>query len=131
MRNPWVVLALGPGTLLRAAHFGSHMSSKEVKAKAKETLKSVRELLEAVTESVDAELRKNAPRVADTLDRSFETASKSLTDTLGVIDRKTGKEQLELLKAYRSFIQKQAEIVQGRISDLEKERSGTATTKTP
>jgi GTP cyclohydrolase I len=107
------------------------MSSQEVKAKAKETLRSVRELLEAVTENVDAELKKNAPRVANTLDRSFEAASKSLTDTLRAIDRKTGTEQVELLKAYRSFIQKQAEIVQGRISDLEKERKGTETKKTP
>jgi len=113
--------------LLRAAPPWSCMSSEEVKAKAKETLRSVRELLKTVTESVDAELKKNAPRVANSLDRSFETASKSLTDTLGVIDRKTGKEQLELLKAYRSFIQKQADIVQGRISDLE--HSGTDTKK--
>ena len=125
------VLARGPGTLLRAAHSGSYMSSEEVKAKAKETLRSVRELLQAVTESVDAELKKNAPKVANTLDRSFDTASKILVDTLGVIDRKTGKEQLELLKAYRSFIQKQTEIVQGRISDLEKEHSGTDAKKTP
>jgi len=114
---------------LRAAHFWSYMSSEEVKAKAKETLRSVRELLKAVAESVDAELKKNAPRVANTLDRSFETASKSLTDTLRIIDRKTGKEQVELLKAYRSFIQKQVEIVQGRISDLEKEHSETDTKK--
>lgn len=107
------------------------MSSEEVKAKAKETLRNVGELLKAVTESVDAELKKNAPMVANTLDRSFDTASRSLADTLRVIDRRTGKEQLELLKAYRSFIQKQAEIVQGRISDLEKGRSGTDTKKTP
>jgi len=101
------------------------MSSEEVKAKAKETLRSVKELLKTVTESADAELKKNAPRVANTLDRSFETASKSLTDTLGVIDRKTGKEQLELLKAYKSFIQKQSEILQGRISDLEHAETDT------
>ena len=104
---------------MRAAHFWSYMSSEEVKAKAKETLRSVRELMKAVTKSVDDELKKSAPRVANTLDRSFETASKSLNDTLRIIDRKTGREQLELLKAYSSFIQKQAEIVQGRISDLE------------
>ena len=110
---------------MRAAHFWLCMSSEEVKAKAKETLRSVKELLKTVTEGVDAELKKNAPRVANTLDRSFETASKSLTDTLGVIDRKTGKEQLELLKAYKSFIQKQAEILQGRISDLEHAETDT------
>jgi hypothetical protein len=105
------------------------MSSEDVKAKAKETLRSVRELLKAVTDSVDAELKRNVPRVANTLDRSFEKASKSLTDTLVVIDKKTAKEQLELLKAYRSFIQKQAEIVQGRITDLEGGHTGTDTKK--
>ena len=103
------------------------MSSGEVKAKARETLKSAKELLKAVKESVDAELKKSAPRVATALDRSFDRASKGLTDTLKVIDKKTGKEQLELLKAYRSFIQMQGEIVQGRIADLEKGEPETGT----
>ena len=97
------------------------MSSGEVKAKAKETLKSATELLRAVKESVHAELEKTAPRVVNTLDKSFDKASRGLSDTLGVIDRKTGKEQLELLKAYGSFLQKQTEMIQSRISDLERE----------
>lgn len=102
------------------------MSSNEVKAKAKETIESVKELLKAVSENAQAELKKNAPKVAGTLDRSFERTSKGLTDTLGVIDKRTGKEQLELLKVYRSFMQKQTEIVQARITDLEKEHPETS-----
>ena len=46
---------------------------------------------------------------------------------MGVIDKKTGKEQLELLKVYRSFMQKQTEIVQARIADLEKEHPEAST----
>jgi hypothetical protein len=95
------------------------MSSDEVKVKAKETLKNAKELLKAVRTSVHAELERTAPRVVNTLDRSFDKASRSLSDTLTVIDKKTGKDQLELLKAYRSFLQKQTEIIQTRISNLE------------
>ena len=103
------------------------MSSDEVKAKAEETIKSAKELLKAVKESAHAELRKSAPKVAGTLDRSFERTAKGLADTLGVIDKKTGKEQLELLKVYRSFMQKQTEMVQARIADLEKEHPVAST----
>lgn len=97
------------------------VSSGEVKQKAKETLKSATELLKAVKESVHTELETTAPKVVNTLDRSFDKASSGLSDTLRVIDRKTGKEQIELLKAYGSFLQKQSEMIQSRISDLERD----------
>jgi DnaJ-domain-containing protein 1 len=97
------------------------MSSDEVQAKARETLRSMKELLKAVKTSAHRELEKNAPKVVNTLDRSFEKASNSLTDTLGVIDKKTTKEQLELLKAYRSFLQKQTQMIQTKITSLERE----------
>jgi len=97
------------------------MSSDEVKAKAKETLRSVKELVKAVETSVHKELGKNAPKVVNTLDRSFERASTGLAETLRTIDKRTGREQLELLKAYKSFLQRQTDMIQARIAALERE----------
>jgi hypothetical protein len=94
------------------------MSGEEVKAKAKETAKSVSELLDAVQKAINARLSREAPKVANALDGSFDKASKGLADTLKTIDKRTGKEQAELLKAYRSFLQKQAEIVDKKIASM-------------
>jgi len=94
------------------------MSTEDVKAKAKQTAKSVGELLDAVEKTARARLAKEAPKVADALDSSFDMASKTLTDTLKTIDRSTAKEQAELLKAYKSFLDKQAEIIEKRMASM-------------
>lgn len=103
------------------------MSGEEVKSKAKQTAKSVGELLDAVEKAAHARLSKEAPKVANALDSSFDKASKTLTDTLKTIDKSTAKEQAELLKAYKSFLDKQAEIIEKRMAsmkDKEKSESG-------
>ncbi|MBI3023720.1 MAG: hypothetical protein HYY68_08395 [Thaumarchaeota archaeon] len=96
------------------------VSSREVGERAKETVKSVRELLRAVKNAVHDQLRRGAPTVVNALDRSFETASKTLLETLRVVDKKTNKEQTELLRAYQSFLQKQVELIEGRLKVLER-----------
>ncbi len=96
------------------------VSSREVGERAKETVKSVRELLRAVKNAVHDQLRRGAPTVVNALDRSFETTSKTLLETLRVIDKKTNKEQTELLRAYQSFLQKQVELIEGRLKVLER-----------
>ncbi len=96
------------------------MSGQDVKAKAKQTAKSAAELLDAVKKAVQASLSKNAPKVANALDSSFDKASKGLVDTLETIDKGTAKEQAELLKAYRSFLQKQTEIIDKKIASMKK-----------
>lgn len=97
------------------------MSAEEVRAKAKQTAKSVGELLDAVEKAAHARLSKEAPGVVNALDSSFDKASKSLTDTLKTIDKRTTKEQGELLKAYKSFLDKQTEIIEKRMASM-KER---------
>lgn len=97
------------------------MSAQEVKQKAKETLKSVREMLAKSEKAVHQQLEKTTPKVVNTLDASFEKASRGMSETLSTIDRKTRKEQIELLKAYRSFLQKQVDLIDGRLKAIESE----------
>ena len=97
------------------------MSAEEVRAKAKQTAKSVGELLDAVERAAHARLSKEAPKVVNTLDGSFEKAAKGLTETLKTIDKRTAKEQAELLKAYKSFLQKQTEIIEKKMASMKKE----------
>lgn len=94
------------------------MSAEDVKAKARQTVKSVSELLDSVQKAVNDRLSKEAPKVVNSLDKSFNDASKALTDTLKTVDQKSRKEQAELLKAYRSFLQKQTEIVEKRMASM-------------
>lgn len=97
------------------------MSSDEIKAKAKQTAKSAGELLDAVKRTAHARLSKEAPKVVDTIDKSFDRAAKGLTDALDDLDKRTHKEQSEVLKAYRSFLQKQTEIIEKRIASMKKQ----------
>jgi DnaJ-domain-containing protein 1 len=100
------------------------MSADEVKAKARQTAKSAAELLDAVERTVHARLSKEVPNVVNSLDSTFDKASKGLTDALNNIDKRTSKEQAELLKAYRSFLQKQTEIIEKKMASMkEKEKS--------
>ncbi len=101
------------------------MSSEEVKAKAKETAKNAGELLDAVTRAARARLSREVPNVADALDSSFAKASKGLTEALKTVDEMTRKEQAELLGAYRSFLQKQTEIID-RTMDSKRKKGQTA-----
>jgi hypothetical protein len=98
------------------------MSAQEIKAKAKETAKSARELLDAVERAINARLSKEAPKVRNALDDSFAKASKGFTDAMKTIDKRTTKEQSELLKAYKSFLQKQTEIIEKRMASMKDEK---------
>ena len=101
------------------------MSKEEVKAKARETVKSAGELMDAVKKAAHAQLSNSAPKVMNALDSSFDKASKTLTDTLDTIGKRSSKEQVELLKAYRSFLRKQGEIIDKRMASMkEKTQSG-------
>ena len=101
------------------------MSSNEVKGKARQTAMSAAELLDVVKRTAQAQLASQVPTVANALDSSFDKAAKGLTDTLDTIDRSTAKEQAELLKAYKSFLQKQTEIIERRVASM-KERESKA-----
>jgi NurA-like 5'-3' nuclease len=94
------------------------MSKDEVKRAWEETVKSVRELVESVTRATHEELNRTAPMVANKLDNSFKQASKDLQDTLRAIDEQSAKEQLHLLTAWDSFLQKQRDMLDAKIRRL-------------
>jgi phosphate uptake regulator len=91
------------------------MSSKEAKEKAKKTMEDVTSFLREAKKAAHEELSKEAPKASEALDKAFKTASKSLADALRATQEKTSKEQLELLRAYRSFLQKQVDLIDKRI----------------
>jgi len=54
------------------------------------------------------------------LDITFKNINASFEKTLKTIDEKTQKEQMELLNAYRSLLQKQLEIIDTKLKDAHK-----------
>jgi tRNA(Glu) U13 pseudouridine synthase TruD len=100
------------------------MSESELKRSWEETVKSVKELVRAVTKATHEQLNKTTPKVVNALDESIKKASKDLSDTLQAIDRRGAREQIQLLSAYQSFLQKQIEMIEGKIRAL-KEKTGS------
>jgi len=107
------------------------MGSPEVKTKFIDTLKSAKEFLKAVKAATQEQLRKSAPRVANYLDRSLDEASKAFSDFMDSLDKRTSVEQRELLKAYSSFLQKQTQIVDRRLSSMVTEKPADSTRAGP
>ena len=104
--------------------FGEKLSdSPEEYSTLSSTLKSTKELLKSLKATTQEQLRKNVPKVANYLDKSIDEASKGFSDLMGSLDKRTSVEQRELLKAYNSFLQKQVQLVDKRLSSLEKEKS--------
>jgi len=90
-----------------------------VTEKAKQTLKTVMDLLEKARESTRKAIEDAAPGVQKSIDASVEAAGKAFTGTMQTIDGATGEDQLKILKAYRKFLGGQAGYVDDRIKDLE------------
>lgn len=95
------------------------MSSGEVSESEKDTLKTVRELLEKAEDSARKALNKAAPAVQKSVETSVDAAAKGFAATMKSIDGATSKEQLELLKAYRKVLGGQVDFVDSRIRALE------------
>ncbi len=96
------------------------MSTEPVRERAKETLKTVKELLEKAEDSTQKALEKAAPKVQRSVDVSLQAAAKGFTTTMGSIDMATKGDQVKLLKAYRRFLGGQVEFIVARIKVLEK-----------
>ena len=95
------------------------MSTEQVTEKAKQTLKTVRELLEKAEETTHKVLEKAAPTVQKSIDTSLEAAAKGFNATLATIDGATVEDQVKLLRAYRKFLGGQADYVDNRVKNLE------------
>src|SRR5215472_7624653 len=94
------------------------MASKKVTDKTKQTLKSVKELLEKAEDSTHKAITKAAPKVQKSLDTSMESAGKAFNSTMKTIEGATVEDQIRLLRAYRKFLGGQADFVDSRIAKL-------------
>lgn len=95
------------------------MSSDQVAEKARQTLKSMKELLEKAEESTHKALDKAAPAVQKSVDSSLEAAAKGFNSTMKSFEGATGREQLDLLRTYKKFLDGQVQFVESRIRSLE------------
>jgi vacuolar-type H+-ATPase subunit E/Vma4 len=99
------------------------MSSDQASGRAKQTLKTMKELLDKAEDTTHKALEKAAPALQKTLDSSMEAASKGFAATMKSIDGATLDEQATLLRAYRKVLGGQVEFVDARIQALEKKRT--------
>jgi soluble cytochrome b562 len=95
------------------------MSSEGVGEGAKNTLKTVRELLEKAEESARTALNKATPAVQKSVSTSMDAATKGFNSTMKSLDGATTREQLGVLKAYRRVLGGQIDFVDSRIRTLE------------
>ncbi|MDG6909640.1 MAG: hypothetical protein JRN57_02670 [Nitrososphaerota archaeon] len=95
------------------------MSSDQMTTRARQTLKSLREILEKAEESAHVALKRAAPAVQKSVDASMEAASKGFSATMKSIDGATSKEQAELLRAYRKVLAAQVDLVDSRLVSME------------
>ncbi len=91
-----------------------------VSKSVRDTIKSTEEFIESTKKSLQTELSKTTPRIEHALDRSLDQAGQALSNALKSVDKNTGREQLELLNAYRTFLQGQVAFVDERIKAIKK-----------
>jgi hypothetical protein len=84
-------------------------ASKDLASAGRTWAKSTTKFVEDVT-----------PKVSATVDDGFEKASKTFTRTMRNINTQTKPQQARLLKAYRSFLSKQVELIEKRLKKLKK-----------
>lgn len=75
------------------------------------------------------QLQSTAPKFTALLDKSIERAGDSFEETLKIIDKRTEKERVGLLKAYRSFLMKQVAIIDSKTRRIEGKDSSSAEQK--
>jgi vacuolar-type H+-ATPase subunit E/Vma4 len=89
-------------------------------ARARETLKSVKELLTKAEESTQRALNRASPAIQKSVDVSMQAASKGFTATMRAIESAAVEDQVKLLKVYRKFLSGQVQFVDSRITSLDK-----------
>lgn len=84
-----------------------------------DAIEGVRKVVDSAAKTAREEMKKQAPELSSALDRSFKQTAKSFSDALGTIDKGSSKQQRALLSTYKSFLQRQAEVIDKRLKDLE------------
>src|SRR5438132_1498304 len=59
-----------------------------------------------------------APKVSATIDETLEKTSETFKRTMNTIDAQTKTQQIKLLRAYRSFLSKQIDVIEKRLKRL-------------
>jgi len=59
-----------------------------------------------------------APRVSATIDETLEKTSETFKRSMGTIDAETKTQQVKLLRAYKSFLSRQVDVIEKRLKRL-------------
>ena len=84
------------------------------------SIKNAEEFMESTKQSLQKELSERAPKIQHDLDRSLEDAGRGLSNVLSSMEKKTNREQVDLLNAYKSFLKKQTAFVDDRLKSIRK-----------
>jgi hypothetical protein len=95
------------------------MSPDEVARKAKQTYKSVKEMIDKAEGSTQKAIDRAAPVFAKSLDMSLEAASNAFQKTIKAIDGATAGDQARLFRAYKKVLEGQVGFVDAKIRALE------------
>jgi len=60
----------------------------------------------------------NGPKVSATIDETLEKTSETFKRTMKSIDAETKTQQVKLLRAYKSFLSKQIDVIEKRLKTL-------------
>jgi hypothetical protein len=58
------------------------------------------------------------PKVSATIDETLEKTSETFKRTMTAIDTETKTQQVKLLRAYKSFLSKQVDVIEKRLKSL-------------
>ena len=95
-------------------------TTSKVRETVTSTIKNAEDFIESTKKSLQIELSKTAPQIQHDLDKTLEEAGHALSNALSSIDKKTNREQAELLIAYKFFLQKQIATKQSGIFFLDR-----------
>jgi hypothetical protein len=59
-----------------------------------------------------------APKVGATIDETLEKTSETFKRTMNTIDSQTKTQQVKLLRAYKSFLSKQVDVIENRLKRI-------------
>ena len=69
-------------------------------------------------ESTEKTVRDVSPRVTSTLDDAMKETSVAFRRAMGNVDRQTSRQQVKLLRTYKTFLSRQAEAIDRRLRKL-------------
>lgn len=71
-----------------------------------------------MAESTSKFVQTTAPKISSTIDETIDKAAETFERTMTNIGTQTKPQQVKLLKAYRSFLSKQVDLIEKRLKKL-------------